>query len=147
MEKHEIALFERKRIAELLECLKEHGQTIKDERSKLWDSDENDAQGYSVRDRLEMLSLNVIGYLSGLDSDKFLSKEPEKVINHLHRLSIFNVECIMKWYPTAAQEYPKIKHYFELLDYIRLLTIDYIQRYRLPEPQQSEENEFTTFAS
>ncbi len=147
MEKHEVELFERKRIAELLNRLKEHGRTMKDERSKLWDNDKNDTQGYSVLDRLEVLSLNVMGYLSGLDSEKFISKEPEKVVNHLHKLSIFNVECIMKWYPSAAQEYPKIKHYFELLDYIRLLTIDYIQRYRLPEPQQSEENEFTTFVS
>ena len=133
MEKHEAQLFEKKRIAELLNSLEEHERTIKEERSKLWHS-EKDAPGpYKVWDRLEMLSLNIIGYLSGLESKKFLSKEPEKVINHLHRLSIFKVECIMKWYSTAAQEYPKIKHYFELLDYIRLLTIDYIQRYRLQE--------------
>ncbi len=147
MEKHQTQLFEKKRIAELLNRLEEHKRTIKEERSKLRHNDEDDAQGYTVLDRLEILSLKVMGYLSRIDSENFISKEPEKVINHLHRLSIFNVECIMKWYPTAAQEYPKIKHYFELLDYIRLLTIDYIQRYRLPEPQQSEENEFTTFAS
>ena len=147
MEKHKVELFEKKRIAELLNRLKEHGRTMKDERSKLWDNDKNDAQGYSVLDRLEILSLNVIGYLSGLDSKNFLFKEPEKIVNYLHKLSIFNVECIMKWYPSAVKEYPKIKYYFELLDYIRLLTIDYIQCYRLPEPQQSEENEFTTFVS
>lgn len=40
----------------------------------------------------------------------------------------------MKWYPSVAEEYPKIKQFFELLDYLRLLTIDYIQRCRLPEP-------------
>ena len=147
MDKNEIQLFEKKRIAELLDRLNEHWHTTKQERSKLWDNDEDDAQGYSVRDRLEILSSDVIGYLSKIDSEKFISKEPEKVVNHLHKLSIFNVECIMKWYPSAAQEYPKIKHYFELLDYIRLLTIDYIQRYRLLEPPQSEENEFTTFVS
>ncbi len=147
MEKYETEFFERERIAELLNRLNEHERTMKEEFRKLWHS-EIDAPGpYFVWDRLEILSSDIRGYLSKIDSERFISKEPEKVINHLHRLSIFNVECIMKWYPTAAQEYPKIKHYFELLDYIRLLTIDYIQRYRLPEPQQSEENEFTTFAS
>lgn len=96
---------------------------MKEELRKLWDSEKGSQEEYVVWDRLEILSSDIRGYLSKIDSENFISKEPEKVINHLHRLSIFNVECIMKWYPTAAQEYPKIKHYFELLDYIRLLDL------------------------
>ncbi len=42
----------------------------------------------------------------------------------------------MKWYLSAEEEYPKIKQYFELLDYIRLLTLEYIERYRLKEQAQ-----------
>lgn len=133
MEKHEIELFERKRIAELLERLNEHWHTTKRERSKLWHNDEDDAQGYAVWDRLEILSADIIGYAPESASENYRLKDPKKVVSHLHRLSIFNVECVMKWYPTAAEEYPKIKHYLELLDYIRLLTLDYIQRYMLQE--------------
>lgn len=147
MEKHEIELFERKRIVELLDGLKKHGQTMKEERSKLWESEDRSIDQYTVLDRLDILAGDIIGYVPESASENYKLKDPKKVVSHLHRLSIFNVKCIMKWYPTAAQEYPKIKHYFELLDYIRLLTIDYIQRYRLPKPQQSAENESTTFAS
>lgn len=39
----------------------------------------------------------------------------------------------MKWYSTAAEEYPKIKEFFELLDYLRLVTLDYVERYLLKE--------------
>lgn len=149
MEKHEIELFERKRIAELLTRLLEQGKFInlQDERSKLWESEDRSIDQYTVLDRLDILSGDIIGYVPESASKKYRLKDPKKAVDHLHRLSIFNVKCIMKWYPTAAQEYPKIKHYFELLDYVRLLTIDYIQCYLLQEPQPSEENEFITFAS
>ena len=131
MDKNQTELFERKRIAELLNHLKEHGRTMKEERRKLWDS-EKDSQGpYFVWDRLEILSADIIGYISRIDSENYRLKDPQKAINHLHKLSIFDVECIMKWYPTAAQEYPKIKQYFELLDYIRLLALDFIKQYLL----------------
>lgn len=133
MEKHEIALFERKRIAELLRRLKEHGRTIKDERARLWHIEKGSPEPYVVWERLEMLSAGIIGYVPESASEDYRLKDPKKVVSHLHKLSIFNVECIMKWYPTAAEDYPKIKHYFELLDYIRLLTLDYIQQYMLQE--------------
>ena len=131
MDKNQTELFERKRIAELLNRLKEHGRTMKEERRKLCDS-EKDSQGpYFVWDRLEILSADIIGYISRIDSVTYRLKDPQKAISHLHKLSIFDVDCIMKWYPTAAQEYPKIKQYFELLDYIRLLALDFIQQYLL----------------
>jgi hypothetical protein len=134
MEPWEIEGFERNRIAELLSRLLEQEKftNMKGERSKLWDSEDR-SQNYTVLDRLDILCADIIGYVSGITSKPYPIKEPEKVINHLYRLSIFNVECIMNWYPSVAEEYPKIKQYFELLDYVRLLTINYIQRYQLLE--------------
>lgn len=132
MELSKTETFERKRIGELLSHLFEHEKSTKGERSKLWEREDRSKE-YTVLDRLDILSADIIGYATGLTSYGYTRQEPHEVINHLHRLSIFNVECIMKWYPTAAEEYPKIKQYFELLDYIRLLTLDYIQRYRLQE--------------
>lgn len=131
MELHEIETFERKRLAELKTRLLEQESFIKDERHKLWQSETAPQETYTVWDRLEILSADILGYASQIARKGYTRQEPCEVINHLHKLSIFNVECIMKWYPTAAQEYPKIKQFFELLDYVRLLLIDYIQRYLL----------------
>lgn len=133
MEKYEIEFFEKKRIAELLGRLLELKKATKEERPKLWQIEKESTEPYTVSDRLDILSADIIGYISRIDSENYRLKDPQKAINHLHKLSIFDVECIMKWYPTAAQEYPKIKQYFELLDYIRLLSLAYIERYMLPE--------------
>lgn len=133
MERRSTEIYEQKRLAELLERMTEYRKSIKEERSKLWHS-EKDSQGqYKVWDRLEILSFDIEGYTSVISSGGYTRKEPHEVISHLHKLSIFNVECIMNWYPCAAQEYPKIKEFFELLDYLRLLAIEYIERYRLQE--------------
>ena len=51
-------------------------------------------------------------------------------------LSIFDSDCIVDWYRSSGDEYPKIKQFFELLDYIRLLTLEYVERYQLVEVQQ-----------
>lgn len=42
------------------------------------------------------------------------------------QLSIFDIDCIVDWYRNLGDEYPKIKQFFELLDYIRLLILKYI---------------------
>lgn len=133
MEKHETQLFEKKRIAELESRLFAHERTMKDELHKLWQIEKESEEERTVWRELEPLSTYIFGYVSQIATKGYTRQEPHEAIKHLHRLSIFNIECIMKWYPSAAEEYPKIKHYFELLDYIHLLTIDYIQRYRLQE--------------
>lgn len=133
MEKNEFELFEKKRIAELLGRLLELKKATKEERPKLWQVEKESTEPYTVLDRLDILSADIIGYISRIDSENYRLKDPQKAINHLHKLSIFNLECIMKWYPTAAEEYPKLKQYFELLDYIRLLSLAYIEQYMLPE--------------
>lgn len=133
MDKNEFELLEKKRIAELLGRLLEIKKATKEERPKLWQLEKESTESYTVLDRLDILSADIIGYISSIDSENYRLKDPQKAINHLHKLSIFDVDCIMKWYPNAAEEYPKIKQYFELLDYIRLLAVDFIQQYLLQE--------------
>lgn len=133
MERYKAETFEQNRLAELMSRLLEHQKSTKDERGRLWESEKGSQEEYQVWDRMEVLSMYIAGYVSQITTRGYTRQEPQEVISHLHRLSIFNVESIMKWYPSTAQKYPKIKQYFELLDYIRLLTLNYIQRYRLQE--------------
>lgn len=138
MERSETEIFEQNRITELKSRLFALERDMKDERSKLWHEEKRSQEQYVVWERLEVLSTYIFGYVSQVTTKGYTIQEPEKVISHLHKLSIFNVECIMKWYATGTQEYPKIKEFFELLDYISLLTIDYIQRYRLQKELTAE---------
>ncbi len=133
MEADKTIFFDKDRLCELLNRLTQYEKSMKDERRKLWHNENELEDEYVVWDRLEVLSTYIAGYVSQIASQGYTRQEPREVISHLQKLSIFDVECIMKWYPSAEEEYPKIKQYFELLDYIRLLTLEYIERYRLQE--------------
>ena len=137
MERSEAELFEQNRLAELKKHLFEHERSMKDEIRKLWQMYKESEEERTVWRELEPLSTYIFGYVSQIATKGYTRQSPHEAINHLHKLSIFNIDCIMKWYPPAEQEYPKIKEFFELLDYMRLLTIDYIQRYRLQEEHNS----------
>lgn len=97
MERTETEIFEQKRIAELFDRLLEHEKSTKDERRKLWDSEERlQEQYYTVLDRMEVISMFIAGYVSQITTKGYTRQEPQEVISHLYKLSIFNVKCIMK---------------------------------------------------
>lgn len=136
MEKHEISIFERKRIADLYKRLSDIEISIKDERRKLWQIEKGWQEDYTVCDRMEILSMDIAGYVSQITSKGYTRQEPKEAIKHLHKLSIFDIDCLIEWYPSAGEEYPKIKHFFELLDYIRLLTLEYLEKYCIQESRE-----------
>ncbi|HAG83670.1 MAG TPA: hypothetical protein DCL61_21590 [Cyanobacteria bacterium UBA12227] len=136
MEQSGTEIFERKRIEEIYNRLLMIEQSMKGERRKLWNQEKESEDDYAVWDRLEMLSMDIAGYVTQIILDGYTCQEARKVVKNLRRLKIFNIECIMNWYPLAAEEYPKIKEFFELLDYIRLLTLEYVEKYNLPESRQ-----------
>ncbi|NER99773.1 MAG: hypothetical protein F6J86_39200 [Symploca sp. SIO1B1] len=136
MERDQAALFERNRLAELKNRLFAQERAMKDERRKLWEIEKDSEQAYTVWSKLEILSTYIAGYVSQIVTSGYTRQEPRDVINHLHQLSIFDFDCIVDWYRSSEAEYPKIKQFFELLDYIRLLTLEYVERYQLLEMQQ-----------
>ncbi|MEW6499824.1 MAG: hypothetical protein AB1589_46280 [Cyanobacteriota bacterium] len=136
MEQREAELFERNRLFELKNRLFAYEKSIKDERRKLWEAEKDSEQEYTVWSQLELLSTYISGYVSQITEYGYIRQKSQEAINHLHQLSIFDVDCIVSWYRNSGDEYPKIKQFFELLDYIRLLTLEYIERYRLLEPTE-----------
>ena len=124
-------IFERQRFSELKQRLLLQEQQLKEERHQIWLREKKSTQEYTVWERLEMLSTDILGYVSQIASKGYTRQQPNEVIKHLHNLSVFEIDCIANWYSTEANDYPKTKQYFELLDYIRLLTLEYIERYLL----------------
>lgn len=136
MKQNEAEIFERNRLSELKARLFAYEKALKDERSKLWETEKESEQEYTVWSQLELLSTYIYGYVSQIASYGYTRQEPREAIAHLHQLSIFDIDCIVDWYRNSGDEYPKIKQFFELLDYIRLLTLEYIERYQLLELTQ-----------
>lgn len=134
MDQSKAETFERRRLAELKNRLFAHEQAMKDERLKLWEFEQESEVEDTVWSELELLSTYVFGYVSQIVSQGKTRQQPSEVISHLHELSIFNTDCIVNWYTASAVEYPNIKQYFELLDYLRLLTLDYVEQHLLQKP-------------
>lgn len=132
----EAEIFERNRLSELKNRLFAYEKAMKDERRKLWEAEKESEEKHTVWSQLELLSTYISGYVSQIADYGYIRQKPQEAINHLHQLSIFDVDCIVNWYHQSGDEYPKIKQFFELLDYIRLLALEYIERYRLLEPTE-----------
>jgi hypothetical protein len=136
MDQHEAELFERHRLSELKSRLFDYEKSMRDERRKLWEAEKESEQEDTVWSQLELLSTYISGYVSQITDYGYTRQKPQEAIEHLHKLSIFDADCIANWYRESGNEYPKIKQFFELLDYIRLLALEYIERYRLLEPTE-----------
>ena len=134
MERSKAETFERRRLAELKNRLFAYEQVIKDERRKLWEFEQESEVEDTIWGELELLSTYIFGYVSQIVSQGNTRQQPSEVISHLHELSIFNTDCIVNWYTASAVEYPNIKQHFELLDYLRLLTLDYVKQHLLQKP-------------
>lgn len=90
MERRSTEIFEQKRLAELMERLFDHQKFLRDERKMLWQIEKESEEQYTVLDRLEVLSMFIVGYVSQITTKGYTRQEPQGVISHLHRLSIFN---------------------------------------------------------
>jgi hypothetical protein len=131
MNKLEKELFERQRFSELKKRLFTKEKKIKKERHILWLKEKESCKKETVWDTLELFSTDILGYVSQIASKGYTIQSPDEVIRHLHKLNIFEKDCIINWYYKEADDYPQIKQYFELLDYVRLLTLEYIEQFVL----------------
>jgi hypothetical protein len=131
MNKSDKEFFERQRFSELKKRLFTQEKEIKKERHQLWLKEKELDKEETVWDRLELFSNDILGYVSQIASKGYTIQSPDEVIRHLHKLNIFETECVIGWYYSDADNYPQIKQYFELLDYVRLLTLEYIEQFVL----------------
>jgi hypothetical protein len=111
-------------IEQILNQLLIDYQNTQPEREKIAQWEEN--QEFSILGIIEVLTDEIRGYAFQIISNKLLA-EPQKIINRLNTLKIFEVSELTTWYFSSKQDYPKIKYYVETLNYLRLLIIEYIR--------------------
>ena len=131
MNKLEKELFERQRFSELKKRLFVKEKEIKKESHQLWLKEKESSKEETVWDTLELFSTDILGYVGQIAFRGYTIQSPDEVVRHLHKLNIFEKDCIIDWYDSDADNYPQIKQYFELLDYIRLLTLEYVEQFIL----------------
>jgi len=98
-------------------------QHTKEERHKiaLWE----ESQEFSILGVIEIFTTDIRGYAAQIIANDNLENTQE-ITDNLQRLKIFDVSYFTEWYFDHESDYPQIKRYVEILNYLRLLIIEYI---------------------
>jgi hypothetical protein len=111
-------------IEKILNQLLKDYQSTKLEREKiaLWE----ETQEFSILGTIEVLTDDIRGYSFQVINNNSIAKSQE-ILNELNKLKIFEIPEFIEWYFTPEFDYPKMKHYAETLNYLRLLIIEYLR--------------------
>ncbi|MEE3718540.1 hypothetical protein V2H45_17510 [Tumidithrix elongata RA019] len=114
-------------ISQLLEQLSINYQNTKLERQLIFKKDfSNYDEDFMPLEELELLTVNIRGYACQIE-DKGTVNNYKQAIAELKTLSVFNNHTIVQLYNEARSHYPQIQSYISMLDYLRLLVLEYLQ--------------------
>lgn len=124
----------RKHITRLFDNLINSYQNTKEERKHLAVTS-IESEEFTVVEEVELLTVDIRGYASQIKTSAYVNK-PEEAVNRLQNMRVFDVPCIAEWYFESSQDYLQMKFYIEMLDYLRLLVLEYIEVWQLGDEKQ-----------
>ncbi|MBD2741510.1 hypothetical protein H6H02_07870 [Coleofasciculus sp. FACHB-1120] len=113
-------------ISHLLKELTVNYQNSKRERKEIASLSPNPDEEFTVLEEIELLTVDIRGYASQIQAQGWIENEPE-AIEQLQAMRVFNVPAIARIYFAIDGDYGQIKAYIRMLDYLRLLTLEYLQ--------------------
>ncbi|MEO0768828.1 MAG: hypothetical protein AAFY72_05250 [Cyanobacteria bacterium J06649_4] len=117
---------QRKHIAQVLAQLTTDYQQAKAERQALATQLPEEASGFSLLEELELLTVSIRGFGSQFITSNGVSNQREAV-GQLRQMRVFNVPSIAQFYFDMSIDSERLKLYVSLLDYLRLLILEYLQ--------------------
>lgn len=112
-------------IIHILEQLTSDYQTTKSERQEIAAKLSASNDEFLVLEELELLTVNIRGYASQIQVKGEIENQ-QQAIDNLNHLAFFDIPAIAQFYFSSNGEYQSMKAYFEMLDYLRLLIIEYL---------------------
>lgn len=117
-------------ITQLLEQLTTLYQQTKEERkelaARLLAADEE----FTLIEELDLLTTDIRGYASQIQVRGEIHNQQE-AIQQLQNRRVFHIPTIAQFYFTNQGQYETIKTYIRLLDYLRLLILEYLYFYQI----------------
>ncbi|MEH2191697.1 MAG: hypothetical protein V7K98_03400 [Nostoc sp.] len=112
-------------IIHILEQLTSDYQTTKSERQEITAKFPASDDEFSVLEELELLTVNIRGYASQIQVKGEIENQQQAVENLTH-LAVFDIPAVAQFYFGSNGEYQGMKAYLEMLDYLRLLILEYL---------------------
>ncbi|HEY9700804.1 MAG TPA: hypothetical protein V6C58_00055 [Allocoleopsis sp.] len=113
-------------IIKILEQLTVNYQKTHSEREKIASELSLSQEYFSLLEEIEILTIDIRGYASQIKARGYIANEQE-AREKLQQMRIFNIPIIAQFYFDFNHHYSDIKDYLRMLDYLRLLIIEYLQ--------------------
>jgi hypothetical protein len=123
-------------ISQVLEQLTLDYQNTKQERKEIAALYPVDEEEFSLLEEIELLTVDIRGYASQIQARGWIENE-QQAIERLQSMRVFDIPAIAEFYFTIHQDYGKMKAYIRLLDYLRLLILEFLQTYQTSQPQSA----------
>ncbi|MBD2175521.1 hypothetical protein H6F42_01145 [Pseudanabaena sp. FACHB-1998] len=117
---------QRNYIAQLLEQLNVNYQNTKPERKQIAQNFPHSEAEFTPLEEIELLTVSIRGYASQIAASGSLKNDRQAIVE-LQKLSVFNNHLIVQLYSEARSHYPQMQSYICMLDYLRLLVLEYLQ--------------------
>ncbi|BAZ22808.1 hypothetical protein NIES4073_36950 [Kalymmatonema gypsitolerans NIES-4073] len=112
-------------IIHILEQLTSDYQSTKSERQEIAANFPASNDEFSVLEELELLTVNIRGYASQIQVKGEIENQ-QQAVEDLNHLAVFDVPAIAQFYFGSNGEYQGTKAYLRMLDYLRLLILEYL---------------------
>jgi hypothetical protein len=115
-------------ITHLLGQLTVTYKNIKGEQKEIASLSLASKEEFTVLEEIELLTADIRGYASQIQARGWIENEQE-TMEQLQKMRVFDVPAIAQFYFATEGDYRQMKAYIRMLDYLRLLILEYL---RLP---------------
>lgn len=113
-------------IVQLLAQLNVEYQKTKSERKEIAHNYLGTEEELSFLEELELVTVSIRGYASQIETSAGVEDREEAIAN-LHQLRVFDRSAISYFYAETRSGYLQMRSYIRMLDYLRLLILEYLQ--------------------
>jgi exonuclease VII large subunit len=124
---------QREHTIQLLHQLTAEYQTLKSEMKQIAGQYPGSDEEYAFLEEFELLIVSICGYAKQIQATETV-QHLDSAIAHLQQLQVFANLTIAQFYTETKGQYPKVQAYLQLLDYLRLLTLEYLQIQQTRQP-------------
>ncbi|WP_293334149.1 MULTISPECIES: hypothetical protein [unclassified Microcoleus] len=112
-------------IVQLLAQLTVDYQNTKSERKEIAQSYLGSEEEFSFLEELELVTVSIRGYASQIQGSQGVEDRDEAIAS-LHQLRVFDRSAIAQFYDETRSGYLQMRSYIRMLDYLRLLVLEYL---------------------
>ncbi|MEQ8997070.1 MAG: hypothetical protein RID53_11280 [Coleofasciculus sp. B1-GNL1-01] len=113
-------------IVRLLDEMKLAEQNTQRERKEIVSNFCPSNDEFSLLEEIELLTVSLRGYANQIQTQGWILNETQ-AIDQLREMRVFRITVIVHFYFDSNGKYEQMKGYIRMLDYLRLLMLEYLQ--------------------